>query len=123
MTLSELLEQKNITKTELAKILGVSRMTVQRMGEDIPSSVLAKLDEPPYTWLPVNPSHFDGHGRGQPITVEGQRVVLISKGWNKVEGGLDLDQGVVSEEDWKARLDYTCKHGREGWACKLCLEG
>lgn len=125
MTLTQELEQVGITKTQLAELLNVNRKTIQRLGEDITPeirTILDSLKEPPYKWLPVSPDLFDGYGRGVPIEVEGQRVVLVSKGFRKDKDGAWVEQGVVSEKDWKARLDYTCKHGREGWSCKLCLK-
>jgi len=86
-------------------------------------SLEVSAKEPDYTWLDISPKLFDGVGRGTPIKIENRedRCVLISKGWVTIEGGQDLTQGVVSEEAWKARLDYTCKHGRPGWSCKPCL--
>lgn len=122
MKLSEELAKRSLTKTELSEMMGVSRKTIQRMGEEVSREVLAVIDEPPYEWLDIPLSIFDGKGRGVPVERDGKRVVMISRGWRNIEGGLDLDQSVVSEADWKLRLNYTCKHGRDGWACKKCLK-
>ena len=115
--LTEALKDVNLTKSDLAEMLNVSRKTIQRMGEEIYPEVrkiLNALKEPNYKWLDTNQSLFIGHGRGCPVEKDGKRYVMISLKGND-------NHGVVSEEDWKARLDYTCKHGREGWSCKECL--
>jgi hypothetical protein len=72
---------------------------------------MTERGEPDYKWLKVPLSLFDGKGRGMPV----DGFVLISR-------SSDIEDSVVSEEDWKARLDYCCKHGREGWSCKECLK-
>lgn len=70
--------------------------------------------EPPYDWVKLKerefPSLDDFPSRG--VVVQGH--VLVSKGGD--------EHGVITEKDWLARLDYACKHGREGWSCKECLK-
>ena len=70
--------------------------------------------EPPYKWQKVSQETlqlFNGKGRGVPVN----GLVLVSRGG-------EIEDSVVTEKDWKARLDYTCKHGQEGWSCKVCLK-
>ena len=124
MTLTQALAEAGINKTELAERLGVSRQTIHRMGEDITPQVqtlLNSLKEPPYTWQDIPIKEFDGLGRGTPKKIDGKSYVMVSKGWIRVDGELQTEQGVLTEKDWLARLDYACKHGREGWSCKVCL--
>lgn len=54
-----------------------------------------------------------GSGRGVPVEHKGKRYVLVSR-------GMLFDEGVVTEEDWLARLDQRCGHGRNGWSCHVC---
>ena len=71
--------------------------------------------EPFYEWKTVPPDimkELETQGRGVPV----KGYVLIAT------KDKDSFGSVVSEEDWRARLDYTCKHGREGWSCKECLK-
>jgi len=118
MGLTEELARVSITKTQLAEELGVNRKTVQRMGEDITPEVRRVLNaakEPDYKWQAVTNDFMEelkSHGRGVPVN----GYVLVA---NKDKNSFG---SVVSEKDWLARLDYTCKHGREGWSCKECLK-
>lgn len=111
------LAKAGVTKSKLAELLNVSTKTISRMGDEISAEVrviLNSLKEPEYSWIKVTDeifSFFDGVGRGTPV----KGFVLISRGSNK-------EDGVVTEDEWKARLDYTCKHGRQGWGCKVCLK-
>lgn len=121
MSLTKELEKVGMTKTELAEALGVSRKTIQRMGEEITPEVKRILNmskEPPYEWLDIPLSKFDGKGRGTPV----DGFVMVSRGWIQDEGETKVLQGVVSEKAWRERMDWTCKHGLEGWSCKRCLK-
>ena len=71
---------------------------------------MADRGEPDYKWQKVKIEEFDGKGRGVPVN----GFVLISRGG-------EIEDCVVTEEDWRARLTYACKHGQEGWSCKVCL--
>ncbi len=44
MVLQELLDSVGLSKSELAKLLGVSRQTVHRMGDTVSDDVLAVVD-------------------------------------------------------------------------------
>lgn len=71
--------------------------------------------EPHYEWQKVDKEILDeltAQGRGVPV----KGFVLISTKDKNSFGS------VVTEESWRARLDWTCKHGREGWSCKECLK-
>jgi hypothetical protein len=118
MTLTEELDRVNLTKSELAERLGVNRKTIQRMGEEITDEVRKILNaskEPKYDWVKVPPDLMEElkkNGRGVPV----DGYVLVATKDSSSFGS------VVSEEAWRARLDWTCKHGREGWSCKECLK-
>jgi hypothetical protein len=118
MGLTEELDRANLTKSELADRLGVNRKTIQRMGEDIPpevQSILNECREPDYKWETVTPTFMEelkSHGRGVPVN---GYVLIATKDKNSFGS-------VVSEKSWRARLDWTCKHGRPGWSCKTCLK-
>jgi len=60
----------------------------------------------------VDRKMFDGVGRGVPVN----GYVMISRG-----RGFEDNDGIVTEEVWRARLGQTCEHGFEGWTCKRCL--
>lgn len=125
MKLSDELKKCGITKSQLAEEMNVSRQTVQRMGEEITPEVRMILNaakEPEYTWLDLPVSAFEGRGRGTPAEINGKMCVMVSRGWIQDEGEMKSEQGIISEKDWKARLDYTCRHGRDGWSCKICLK-
>jgi hypothetical protein len=71
--------------------------------------------EPHYEWKTVSHDLMEElkrHGRGCPVN---GYVLVATKDSNSFGK-------VVSEEDWRARLDWTCKHGQEGWSCKGCLK-
>lgn len=71
--------------------------------------------EPFYQWETITPTLMEelkAHGRGVPVN----GYVLIST------KDKDSFGSVVTEEAWRQRLDWTCKHGREGWSCKECLK-
>ena len=70
--------------------------------------------EPVYKWqtVPHLMEELKSNGRGVPV----KGFVLVGTKDKNSYGS------VVSEEDWRARLDWTCKHGREGWSCKECLK-
>ena len=65
------------------------------------------------TWHPeISQDRFNGRG----IPVDG--YVLVSLG-AVAEGSPDC--GVVSDQDWRERLTYTCTHRLAGWSCKECI--
>src|SRR3990167_2787369 len=72
----------------------------------------------PFAWHPeIDQSRFEGHGRG--VAVDG--YVLVSLGI--VPDG-QIECGVVTEQNWRARLDQSCLHDGQrlsGWSCKECL--
>ena len=71
--------------------------------------------EPFYEWEKVTNDLYEElkrNGRGVPVN---GHVLVATK-------DKDSFGSVVTEEAWRARLDWTCKHGREGWSCKGCLK-
>lgn len=116
--LTEELTKANLTKQELADRLGVNRKTIQRMGEEVTpevQTILNECREPDYEWQTVSKdilNELTSRGRGVPVN----GYVLISTKDKESFGS------VVTEKAWRARLDWTCKHGREGWSCKACLK-
>lgn len=121
MGLSDELKKVGLTKTKLAEMMGVSRMTINRMGESVTpevQTVLNSLNEPPYEWLDIPIERFNGKGRGTPV----DGYVMVSRGWIQDDGEMKVEQGVVTEKAWKDRMDWTCRHGLEGWSCKRCLK-
>lgn len=62
-------------------------------------------------------SLFDGFGRGTVRThTDGRQYVLVSR-----HTGPDIGEiGVVSADDWAARLGQRCEHWQAGWACHRC---
>lgn len=75
---------------------------------DIPEE---KVDNgtPPYKALKPD-GRFEEVGRG----CVRNGMVMISLGW----GEEDI---MVSESDWRARMDFKCPHKLSGWSCKRCL--
>ena len=60
-----------------------------------------------------------GAGRGVVREHKGKRYVLVARH----RGNVDLDaleHGVVTAQDFAARLDQRCEHKRIGWACHAC---
>ena len=58
---------------------------------------------------------FEGHGRGVERThTDGKQYVMVSR------SGGEMENGVVTAEDWQERLGQECEHGLKGWSCHKC---
>ena len=88
MRLSEVLKQKGLSKIKLAELLGVSRQTVQRMGEDVSDEVLAAIN----AYVPLT-----GERVKEPSRYTDDEILdLINR-----RGGLEADTNREKETDWE----------------------
>lgn len=88
MTLSEELKARGMSKIVLAKLLGVSRMTVQRMGETVTDEVLEVLKG----YVPISPDK-----RKEPGDYTDEEIVELLQRRGGLEGDLNRDK----ETDWE----------------------
>jgi hypothetical protein len=100
-----------------------SRQTVQpeaetvRIGEQQP----VRIEKPGFVHFRHQPhvslAVFNGYGRGMVRRgPDGRQYVLVAR-----HDGPDLGElGIVTADDWHARLGQQCEHGHVGWACHTC---
>jgi len=90
----------------------------KRTDIEPPSKRTHENNYTPFAWHPeVDLKIFDGHGRFSPVN----GFVLVSR---RSEPNGNTIHGVVTEHDWRARLDQSCVHDGQrlaGWSCKECL--
>ncbi len=79
--------------------------------------VVTDAQPPPFKWQDKPESMFDGKGRGVPV----DGFVMVARKYIKTDGFTDTVHGVVTQQDWLARLKYKCPHDYKGWTCKKCL--
>lgn len=88
MNLSEELKARGVSKTRLGQLLGVSRMTIQRMGENVTDEVLEVLKG----YVPVTSGK-----RKEPVDYTDTEIqeLLLRR------GGLEADTNRDKETDWE----------------------
>ena len=90
----------------------VTPVTRNTVTQDKPPEIVTPVTS---IWHPeINIKMFEGRGRMSPVN----GYVMVSK---RSEPNGNTVNGVVTEADWRARLDKICTHGLAGWACKECL--
>lgn len=98
MVLSDELKIRSLTKKKLAEILGVSRQTIQRMGEDVSDEVLAAIQN----YIPKV-----GERVKEPSQYTDKEIeVLLSR-----RGGLDADTYREQETDKEIALSIGISLG------------
>jgi len=95
-----------------------SKRTDKRTEPQASSKRTHENNYTPFAWHPeVDIKIFDGHGRFSPVN----GFVLVSR---RSEPNGNTLHGVVTEHDWRTRLDQSCVHDGQrlsGWSCKPCL--
>jgi len=97
MLLSDVLKEKKVSKSKLAELMGVSRQTIQRMGEDVSDAVLAALRE----YTPVQ-----GQRVKEPADYTDEEMIALFRRRGGYEAETKPPKDGTTSISWGKETDY-----------------